>query len=100
MGVLINSITSFSNAPLIFIFHVGVAISVIATVYILWLVLNRIFFSTPLSGWTSLVASIWLIGGLNILFLGVIGIYLSKIFTETKQRPYTIVRMVYGRSED
>jgi putative glycosyltransferase len=52
------------------------------------------------SGWTSLIASVWLVGGLNILFLGVIGIYLSKIFNETKQRPYTIVRRVHGRSED
>ena len=75
-------------------------ISLLALGYIIWLVVNRIFFSAVQSGWTSLIASVWLVGGLNILFLGVIGIYLSKIFTATKQRPYTIVRRVHGRSED
>lgn len=100
IGILVNSITAFSNAPLVFIFHVGVTISLLSVGYIIWLVLNRVLFSTVQSGWTSLIASVWLVGGLNILFLGVIGIYLSKIFTETKQRPYTIVRRVYGRSEE
>ena len=100
LAILVNSITSFSNAPLIFIFHVGVTISLLSLAYILWLVAHRIFVSSTMSGWTSVIASIWLVGGLNILFLGVIGIYLSKIFTETKQRPYTIVRQVYGRSDD
>ena len=100
VGILVNSITAFSNAPLVFIFHVGVTISLLALGYIVWLVLNRFLFATVQSGWTSLIASVWLVGGLNILFLGVIGIYLSKIFIETKQRPYTIVRRVHGRSED
>ena len=97
LGLMVNSITAFSNAPLVFIFHVGVTISVLALGYIVWLTVNRVFFSAIQSGWTSLIASVWLVGGLNILFLGVIGIYLSKIFTETKQRPYTIVRKVHGR---
>jgi putative glycosyltransferase len=43
------------------------------------------------------MASIWFLGGLSILSLGVIGIYLSKIFIETKPRPYTIVRSIHGR---
>ena len=42
------------------------------------------------------MASIWLLGGMIISFIGVIGIYLSKIFSETKQRPYTIVRQIYA----
>ncbi len=100
LALMVNSITAFSNAPLVFIFHVGVTISLLALGYIIWLVVNRVFFSAVQSGWTSLIASVWLVGGLNILFLGVIGIYLSKIFTETKQRPYTIVRRVHGRTED
>jgi putative glycosyltransferase len=40
--------------------------------------------------------SIWLLGGITISFVGIIGIYLAKIFSETKRRPYTIVRAVYG----
>ena len=99
LGIFVDSITSFTNAPLVFIFHVGVTISFLALASILWLIINRLFLSPPQSGWTSVVASVWLVGVLNILFLGVIGIYLSKIFTETKRRPYTIVRRVHGRVE-
>ena len=46
------------------------------------------------------MASIWLIGGMVISFIGVVGIYLSKIFSETKQRPYTIIRQIYAKQAD
>ena len=99
MTLLVNSVTSFSNAPLIGIFYIGVAISLLAGAYTAYLVINWLFLSKPLSGWTSVMASIWLLGGLVISFIGIVGIYLSKIFSETKRRPYTIVRQVYGRQE-
>lgn len=94
--ILVNAITSFSNIPLIGIFYIGTVISSIALIYISFLIINWWILSTPLSGWTSLVASIWLLGGMTISFIGVVGIYLAKIFSETKQRPYTIVRKIYG----
>ena len=97
MSLLVNSVTSFSNAPLIGIFYIGAMISVIAVAYILYLLLHWAFFARPLSGWTSVIASVWLLGGMIISFIGVIGIYLSKIFSETKRRPYTIVRHIYAR---
>lgn len=97
VAVLVNSVTSFSNAPLIGIFYIGVTISLLAASYTAYLVISWLFFVKALSGWTSVMASIWLLGGLIISFIGVVGIYLSKIFSETKQRPYTIVRQVYGK---
>ena len=97
MSILINSVTSFSNAPLAGIFYVGIAISLIASAYTGYLVAHWLFLAKPLSGWTSVMASIWLLGGIAISFIGVIGIYLSKIFSETKRRPYTIVRQVYAK---
>jgi putative glycosyltransferase len=100
MSLLVNSVTSFSNAPLVGIFYVGVSISMVATIYIAYLIFNRMFLAKPLSGWTSVMGSIWLLGGLVISFIGVVGIYLSKIFSETKQRPYTIVRQVYEKQKD
>ena len=45
------------------------------------------------------MASIWLLGGLIIMLIGVVGIYLSKVFTETKQRPTSIVRQIYVKSD-
>ena len=100
LSLLVNSVTSFSNAPLVSIFYVGLAISLLALVYICYLVLTWLYIAKPLSGWTSVMASIWLLGGMIISFIGVVGIYLSKIFSETKQRPYTIVRQVYARPHD
>lgn len=100
MSVLVNSVTSFSNAPLVSIFYIGISISILASVYIAYLVVNWMFFAKPMSGWTSVMASIWLLGGMVISFIGVVGIYLSKIFSETKQRPYTIVRQIYAQRQD
>ncbi len=97
IALVVNSVTSFSNAPLISIFYCGVGISMLAATYIGYLVIMWLFFADPPSGWTSVMASIWLLGGMIISFVGVVGIYLSKIFSETKRRPYTIVRQVYGK---
>lgn len=99
MSLLVNSVTSFSNAPLVGIFYIGVLISLCAIFYIIYLIVYWRFLAKPLSGWTSVMASIWLLGGLIISFIGVVGIYLSKIFSETKQRPYTIVRQIYAKQQ-
>lgn len=93
-SLLVNSITSFSSLPLTLIFYTGFIISTLAGLNIGYLIVRKFFFSAPLSGWTSLIASIWFLGGVMILFLGVIGIYLSKVFIEVKQRPNTIIREV------
>lgn len=97
MSVFVNSVTSFSNAPLVGIFYIGLTISALASAYIGYLVVNWLVHSRPLGGWTSIMASIWLLGGMIISFIGVIGIYLSKIFSETKQRPYTTVKQIHAK---
>ncbi len=98
ISVLVNATTSLSSRPLVAIFYSGALIFITAATYSLYLVINWLFLSTPLSGWTSVMASIWLLGGLMISFIGIIGIYLSKVFLESKQRPLTIVRKVFGDS--
>ncbi|MCK5665467.1 MAG: glycosyltransferase family 2 protein [Thiotrichaceae bacterium] len=99
MVVMVDSITSFSNKPLVGIFYVGLLILILASMNLAYLILNWMFFSATLTGWTSVMASIWFLGGLIVLFIGVVGIYLSKIFSETKQRPTTIVRQVYTNDD-
>jgi putative glycosyltransferase len=94
-GHLVNAVTSFSSLPLVYTFYSGLLISLTALLFIAYLFIRFFFISTPPSGYTSLIASIWLFSGLIIFFLGVQGIYISKIFSEVKQRPYTIVRQVY-----
>ncbi len=99
VSILINSVTSFSDAPLVMVFYLGLSISAAAALAAFYLLVRRLFFGVLLAGWPSLIVSVWLLGGLTLFCLGILGIYLSKIFIETKQRPYTIVREVYERRE-
>lgn len=94
---VVNAVTSFSTAPLKVIFYTGLLIFFSSLAYSIVLIQKRLFAEEQVDGWTSVMVSIWLLAGLIILFIGVIGAYLSKIFMETKQRPATIVRKIYGR---
>ena len=96
LSAFVNSVTSFSNAPLTAIFYTGVTISCGAAIYTGYLVIKWLCYARPPTGWTSVMASIWLLHGLLISFVGIIGIYLSKIFSESKCRPNSIVRQIYG----
>ncbi len=97
VSLLINAITSFSSKPLMYIFYIGLLITFFSMLFITKLIIDKLFFGLTFEGWTSLIVSVWFFGGLIILLLGIIGIYLSKIFIEVKQRPYTIVRKFYKK---
>jgi putative glycosyltransferase len=97
MALVVNSVTSFSSVPLIATFYIGLAIFAIAALFAAGIVLQWALLDRPVSGWASLIVSIWMIGAMIISFIGVLGIYLGKVFAEVKQRPYTIVREVHGR---
>jgi putative glycosyltransferase len=92
----VKAVTSFSSIPLVFTFYTGLFISFSALAYILILTIRYFFIESPVDGYTSLIVSIWFFSGLIVFFIGVQGIYISKIFTEVKKRPYTIVRHVYN----
>jgi putative glycosyltransferase len=94
-GQLLLSIISFSDRPLKWVFYTGIGTTFLALVYIAYIFTQYFFFGIGVSGFTSIILSVWLIGGLNFLFLGTIGIYIATIFSETKQRPNAIVRAVY-----
>jgi putative glycosyltransferase len=97
---LVNAVTSFSSLPLVFTFYSGLLISISALGYITYLVFRYLFISSPPDGYTSIIASIWLFSGLIIFFIGMQGIYIAKLFSEVKQRPYTIVRHIYQKGKD
>jgi putative glycosyltransferase len=99
VSVLVQALTSFSAKPLLLIFYLGTLISALAACATVYLVVRRLLFGVYLEGWPSLIVSVWLMGGVIIFSIGIIGIYLSKMFVEVKQRPYTIVRRVYGAED-
>jgi putative glycosyltransferase len=97
--VLIDSVTSFSEVPLVAIFYLGIAISAVSALVGIALLILKLILGSAIEGWVSVMLSVWFLGGLLILCVGVIGIYVSKIFVETKNRPYTIVRRIH-QSDD
>ncbi|MBN1291785.1 MAG: glycosyltransferase family 2 protein [Candidatus Latescibacteria bacterium] len=99
LALTVNAITSFSNKPLVYIFYMGVIILVLSMMYIIQIVVKKLLLHVSVPGYTSIVVSIWFLGGLTILSLGVVGIYLSKMFMEVKNRPYTVIRAIYEKKE-
>ena len=97
IAIFVNSLTSFSDKPLVLIFYLGSVIVLLASLAAGYLIVRRLFFGQYLAGWPSLIVSVWLLGGLTIFCIGIIGMYVSKVFLETKQRPYTIIRQTYER---
>jgi len=94
-SLAVNALTSFSDRPLVFIFYTGVILIAVSLLLILTLVYLKCFHGIPLMGWPSLIVSIWFLGGIIIFFIGVLGIYLAKLFVEMKRRPLAIVQAVH-----
>jgi putative glycosyltransferase len=95
MEMAIRHITTTSSRLLYFIFYTGVSIFGLSVAVIVFY-LSRYFTSgIGVDGFTSQIVSIWFLGGLITLVLGIIGIYIANIMAETKRRPYTIVRRVH-----
>lgn len=84
-------ITSQSNKPLLFSIHLGFIISLISFVYIIYLVIRALFIKDILLGWTTIVASIYLVGGVLLAAIGILGIYIGNIFDEAKNRPLYVI---------
>ena len=86
LGLALNGITAFSVKPLYVVFNIGMLFLVIAfgiAVYVAYALMT----GTAVPGWSSLILSIWLVGGFILISMGIIGAYVGKIFTEVKQRP-------------
>ena len=90
LSFAINGITSFSTKPLKLITALGLIMSVASFFAFVWAFITKIFGYTEL-GWSSTICSIWLIGGLQLFCLGIIGEYIGKIYAEVKQRPRYII---------
>lgn len=91
VNLAIDGITSFTTAPLRISTFVGALISAIAFVYILYLLVRPIFGISTGDGYSSTMAAILFLGGVQLLSLGIIGEYVARIFNETKHRPLYFV---------
>jgi polyisoprenyl-phosphate glycosyltransferase len=86
-----EGITSFSIRPLYLATYLGITFSFLSILYVPY-ALYSYYFGKVISGWTSVIVTISFFGGLQLMILGVIGIYLGKLFMQTKQRPAYLIK--------
>ena len=91
-----DGITSFSVKPIRMVFSLGVVVFLVSLVMLLYALVSKLMGHTS-AGWTSLMGSIWLIGGIQLLSLGIVGEYIGKIYKETKHRPRFIIESVLNK---
>lgn len=93
LSFAMDGITSFSVKPLKMITGIGFIMLLLSFIVLIYSIIMKVIGNT-VSGWTFIVCSIWLIGGVQILCLGVIGEYIGKIYSETKERPRYIIEKI------
>lgn len=91
-NLALEGITSFSTLPLRIWSYLGMLISGIAFFYGSWMIFSTLLFGNPVQGYPSLLVSILFFGGIQLIGIGVLGEYIGRIYTETKQRPRYIVK--------
>ena len=94
-----DGITSFSVKPMRLILVLGAVIFVLSLLMLLWALVEWVSGKT-VSGWASLICSIWMIGGIQLLALGVIGEYIGKVYSEAKARPRFIIERVLNDKDN
>ena len=87
----LQGITSFSTRPLYLAAYLGFIFSVLSLLYVPYIIWSY-YFGHAISGWASMIATIAFFGGLQLMILGIIGMYLGKLFMQSKQRPHYIVK--------
>lgn len=97
VNLFVQALVSFSSFPLIIFFHMGFMILILSLSYTIFLTIQVNINDKVLDGWTTIVVSIWLLSGMILMALGVIGIYVSRIFDEVKSRPRYIIKNKYGK---
>jgi len=87
----LDGITSFSAKPLRVSFYAGLIVSLIGLIYSVYAII-QFFFGHTVPGWTSILVSVLIIGGLQLISIGIVGEYLARVFNEAKKRPLYFVK--------
>lgn len=94
LNFALNGITSFSIKPLRLSIVIGFILAFMSFVYAIYAVVASVLLNQTIVGWTSLIFSVLFIGGIQLIFMGIIGEYIGKIFIEIKQRPIYLVKEI------
>ena len=88
----LDGIVNFSNVPLMISSYLGILMTFISFVAIIFIIVRKLIFGDPVSGWPSLVCIITFVGGIQLFCMGIMGQYLSKAYMEVKKRPHYIIQ--------
>ena len=88
----VEGVVAFTTIPLTIVIFLGTILSVVAFLYMLFIIIKYLIYSDPVQGFATTMSVILLLGGIQLLSIGALGKYLEKTYTETKKRPIYIVR--------
>jgi glycosyltransferase involved in cell wall biosynthesis len=96
LAFAIDGIVSFSSSPLRLSTYLGLLVALVSFLYIIYAVYIRLFTNRAIEGWASVLVAVLFIGGIQLIFLGIIGEYLARVYEEAKQRPLYIISKKIG----
>ena len=88
----LEGITAFSTVPLVMSSIIGIIFFFISIIAIIYIIINTLMYGNPTSGWPSMICIIFMVTGIQLFCIGIIGQYLSKVYLEVKNRPIYIVK--------
>jgi len=94
LSLAFNSLITFSDKPLKMTIKAGVFLSLLAILFAVYYFSGALLGFYSVAGWPSLIISFWFLGGMQIFFIGVLGVYIGKTFNQTKNRPVYIIREI------
>ena len=92
-------VSAQSNKPLFFAIRIGFLCALLSFLFIIWLIIHYLISGDVPSGWTSMIASLYFLGGLIMMFIGIVGTYIGYIFNEVKHRPLYVIRKVINKEK-
>ncbi len=98
LAIVVNSITSFSTRPLVGLFYLGLFIAAASALAAMVVAIRDVTESVVVDGWAYTMISLVLLGGLVVFSIGVVGIYLAKVLSEIRERPFVVVKHIYDPS--
>lgn len=98
-GMAIATITTLTHRPLYLVIISGFIIALVSLLFAITMVIDH-FINGDADRWWIILISIWFLGGLVILCIGVIGVYISKMFLEIKNRPFSIIKKIYRKKKE
>ena len=91
-NLALEGLTSFSTLPLRIWTYLGLLVAAVSVFYGIWVVIDTLIFGNPVQGYPSLIVSILLLGGIQLIGIGVLGEYVGRIYVEVKRRPRYIIK--------